>query len=179
MIEKAERLAASLEPSEPLPWMLDCVMSAKRKVPSLAEKKGITKNQLESLYLAGFQLYDMQCYQEAADLFRLLCFYESRVASYWVALGGAYQHIKCHDNALAAFTMASLLDPSNPESRFYAAHSCIGLMNLHHALDYVNAAITLAKHHSNKKDLYWRALALKNALVTQIQLNSKTKNHEH
>ncbi|MEI6416735.1 MAG: tetratricopeptide repeat protein, partial [Verrucomicrobiota bacterium] len=139
----------------------------------LAEKKGITKRQLESLYLAGFQLYEMQCYQEAADLFRLLCFYEPRVARNWIGLGGAYQHIKCHDNALASFAMASLLDPHNPDSRFYAAHSCIDLMNLYRSLECVSVAIELAKHDANKKDLYRRAVALKNALVTQIKINSQ------
>ncbi len=170
MPESSEQQKVSQEPSS---WMLDCVMTAIKQLPSLAEKKGIGKRKLESLYLAGFQLYEMQCYQEAADLFRLLCFYEPRVARNWIALGGAYQHIKCHDNALASFAMASLLDPYNPESRFYAAHSCIDLMNLHRALECVSAAIKIAKDHPNKKDLYRRAIALKNALVNQIKINSQ------
>ena len=170
MPENSEQETVS---SEPPTWMLDCVMTAIKQLPSLAEKKGITKRQLDSLYLAGFQLYEMQCYQEAADLFRLLCFYEPRVARNWIGLGGAYQHIKCHDNALASFAMASLLDPHNPESRFYAAHSCIDLMNLYRALECVSAAIKLVKHDDNKKDLYRRAIALKNALVTQIKINSQ------
>ena len=153
--------------------MLDSVMTAIKKIPALGETKGITKGQLESLYLAGFQLYDMQCYQQAADLFRLLCFYEPRVSRNWIALGGAYQHVKYHDNALASFTMASLLDPFDPASKFYAAHSCIDLMNLERALECVIAAIDLAKDDPSKKDLYRRALGLKEALATQIQINSQ------
>jgi len=149
----------------PSSWMLNCAVGAIEQVASLAEKKGIGKAQLASLYLAGFQLYEAQCYQEAADLFRLLCFYEPRISRYWIALGGAYQHIKCHDNALASFAMASLLDASNPDSRFYAAHSCIDLTRLDLALECVSAAVRLAEHQADKKELYRRALNLKNALA--------------
>ena len=175
-MENSKQQTASSEPSS---WMLDCAMGAIKQLPSLAERKGITKSQLESLYLAGFQLYEMQCYQEAADLFRLLCLYEPRVARHWIALGGAYQHIQYHDNALASFAMASLLDPSNPDSKFYSAHSCIDLRNLQDALKCASAAVTLAKYHADKKDLYRKALVLKDSLITQIQINSKNKNHEH
>jgi hypothetical protein len=46
-------------------------------------------------------------------------------------------------------------------------------MNLERALECVIAAIDLAKDDPSKKDLYRRALGLKEALATQIQINSQ------
>ncbi len=143
---------------------IDSVIDIIMKLPSLAEEKEISKQQVESLCGLGYQLYEAQCYQEAGDLFRFLCFFESRVAQHWIALGGAYQHTKHHDNALAAFTMACFLDPHNPEPRFYTAHTLIDLQDLPLALQSIAMAIELSHNNPRYTDLYRRSMALRNAL---------------
>lgn len=147
---------------------IDCVINIIKELPSLGEKKELTKQQVESLHGLGYQLYEAQCYQEAGDLFRLLCFFESRVARYWIALGGAYQHTKHHDNALAAFTMACLLDSHNPEPRFYAAHTLIDLQDLSLALQAITIAVELCHNNPHYTDLYRHSVALRNALIMQL-----------
>lgn len=147
---------------------IDYVISIIKELPSLAERKNLSKQQVESLYVLGYQLYEAQCYKEAGDLFRFLCFFESRVARNWIALGGAYQHSKYHDNALAAFTMACLLDPHKPEPRFYAAHTLIDLQDLPLALESINIAIELCRNNPQHLALYRRSMALRNALVAHI-----------
>ena len=140
-----------------------------KELPSLAEKKKISLQKVESLYALGYQLYQAQCYREAGDLFRFVCFFESRVPSYWIALGGAYQYSKHHDNALAAFTMASLLDPHNPEPRFYTAHTLIDLQDLKLALQSINIAIELCRNSPDHADLYRRSMALRNAIMLHLK----------
>ena len=139
-----------------------------KELPSLAEKKNLSKQQVESLLALGYQLYEAQCYLEAGDLFRFLCFFESRVAYYWIALGGAYQRSKHHDNAQAAFTMACLLDPHNPEPRFYAAHTLIDLHDLPLALQSITIAIELCHDNPQYVDFYRRSIALRNAIVMHL-----------
>ena len=147
---------------------IDYVVNIIKELPSLGERKNLSKQQVESLYVLGYQLYEAQCYQEAADLFRFLCFFESRVARNWIALGGAYQHSKHHDNALAAFTMACLLDPHKPEPRFYAAHTLIDLQDLPLALQSINITIELCQNNPQHAALYRRSMALRNALIAHI-----------
>lgn len=67
---------------------IDYVIDIIKELPSLAEKKNLSKQQVESLFALGYQLYEAQCYREAGDLFRFVCFFESKTAHYWIALGG-------------------------------------------------------------------------------------------
>lgn len=147
---------------------INCVIDVLKELPSLAERKNLTQQQVQSLHGLGYQLYEAQCYQEAADLFRLLCFFESKTAHLWIALGGAYQHTKHHDNALAAFTMACLLEPHHPEPRFYAAHTLIDLQDLPLALQSINIGIELCHNNPRYADLYRRSTALRHALVMHL-----------
>ena len=150
--------------------ILDCVIEALKKSPSLAEKKGVTKNQLASLYALGFDLYEMQYFKMAADTFRLLCFYDPKNSRNWLALGGAYQHTKNHNNALAAFAMAAVYDTLNPEPMFYSAHSFIDLMDLPLALECAETAVKLSTDRPDKKSIFRQATALRDALVAQLKL---------
>lgn len=147
---------------------VDCVINVIKELPSLAERKSVTQQQIQSLHGLGYQLYEAQCYEEAGDLFRFLCFFESKVPGNWVALGGAYQHTKHHDNALAAFTMACLLDPNHPEPRFYAAHTLIDLQELPLALQSINIAIELCQGYPKYRPLYRRSIALRNAITMHL-----------
>lgn len=167
-VDNKESATGNSQPLHDKNKHIDCVIDIIKELPSLAEKKELTKHQVESLYGLGYQLYEAQCYQEAGDLFRLLCFFESRVARYWIALGGAYQHTKHHDNALAAFTMACLLDSHNPEPRFYAAHTLIDLQDLFLALQSINIALELCHGNQYYVDLYRHSMALRNALITHL-----------
>lgn len=157
---------------------IEAVIQLVKELPSLAERKNLTSKQVESLYGLGYQLYEAQCYQEAADLLRCLCFFESRVADHWIALGGAYQHTKHHDNALAAFTMACLLDPHNPAPRFYTAHTLIDLKDLSLALESINIAIELCHHKPEYLDLYRRSMGLKHAIALHLHHGGHQVHHE-
>lgn len=148
--------------------VIDKVIEIKKKQPSLAERAGITKKQLALLYSLGFRLYRTECFDQAADVFRLLCFYEPRSSRNWIALGGACQHTKSHYAAAAAFSMASMYDPSNPEPKFYAAHTFIDLQDLPSALKCTETALNLCKNQGANTKLKSRIQALYNALITHL-----------
>ena len=154
--------------SELTPEDLEQIMQSVRKLPSAAEKKGITQEELAQLYKLGFDLYKAEYFEQASDLFRLLCFYEPRESKNWLALGGAAQRLKNHSSALAAFAMAAFYDPLNPDPRFYAAHSFIDLKNLPMALESAEAALALCRTLNDKNNIAKKTAALRDALLTLI-----------
>lgn len=120
--------------------------------------------QLEALYALGFELYAAGHFEKAADLFRLLCLYQSDKSRNWIALGGANQQRKEYESAIAAFVMASFADPLNPEPRLYAAHCLIALMDLTGALEATREALRLCKKRGDKDKITSRAFSLFRAL---------------
>ncbi len=135
----------------------------------LLEEKKPTAHQLEVLYMLGFEFYKSENFQKAADIFRLLCFYEPEKSRNWMALGGANQNSKNYRTAAAAFLMAALEDPLNPEPRLYLAHSFIDMMNLSAARDAVEQALELCTLSNNQQKLQLKAQSLLRALESISQ----------
>ena len=153
--------------------IINITMQSMKKMPSRAERAGITKKQLESLYALGFKLYKTVCFQQAADIFKLLCFYEPRDSRNWIALGGANQHTKNHYASAAAFAMASMYDPLNPEPKYYAAHCFIDLKDLSSALKCAQTSLQLCKMVGDNNHIRPRVQGLCNALAAH-QLTQAT-----
>ena len=143
-----------------------------KRQPSLAEKRGVKPSQLEALYALASELYNAECFNKAADLFRLCCFYQHDDAKSWMGLGGAHQHLANHEAALAAFIMASLYDPQSPEPRLYAAHSLIDLENLPLALESAQIAVRLCGRDHNHDATRKNGILLCSALHHYLQRRS-------
>ena len=152
------------DPKKDSSTFVDLILQNLKKLPSLAEKTEVSRHQLEMLYSVGIELYYSGLFEKAADLFRLLCFYEQANPKHWIALGGAHQHTKDHERALASFAMASLYDPQNPEPKLYAAHSLIDLGDLPRSLECAQAAVQLCKNKPADTLIKSRADALCHAL---------------
>lgn len=137
------------------------------------QPKGVaTKRQCEALYALGFELYSEGYFDKAADLFRLNCFYEPENPRNWIALGGANQHIKNYDTAIAAFLMATHHDPLNPEPRLYLAHSFIDAQDISAALESARAALILCGNKEDHEKIKAKAFALCQALEKFIPAKS-------
>lgn len=144
-----------------------------KKKPFLAERNSVTKEQLEALYILACELYHTECYTQAADLFRLLCFYQPDHVKGWIGLGGAHQHIKNHKAALSAFLIASVHDPKNPEPKLYAAHALIDLKKLSLGLELAQEALTLSRHSGDQDSTRISAELLCAALKNYLHLHSQ------
>lgn len=142
-----------------------------KKKPFLAERSSVTKEQLEALYILACQLYHTECYTQAADLFRLLCFYQPDHVKGWIGLGGAHQHIKNHKAAFSSFLIASLHDPSNPEPKLYAAHALIDLKKLSLALKSAQEAVALCRNRGDQDRVRVGAELLYAALKNYLHLH--------
>jgi type III secretion system low calcium response chaperone LcrH/SycD len=149
------------------PEVVKIVLATLRNAPPFYTKRGLKAEDIEALYAAGYNLYSAGQFKEAADIFRLLCTYEHRNPRNWMALGGASQHINNHQSANAAFAMAGILDPVNPDARMHAADSFIALKDYNGARKCAEAAITICGDRPELSEIKQRAIALRDALAAQ------------
>jgi tetratricopeptide (TPR) repeat protein len=73
------------------------------------------------MYQLARECFEEEKHQEAQDIFFLLVLLNPMVRDYWMALGFAYEARCLYDNALEAFSFASLLDPEHAPSRYQSA----------------------------------------------------------
>ena len=84
----------------------------------------------ESSYAEAYALYQAGKLDHAADLFRTLCTQDPMDPRFWFGLGSCLQESHDCQNALYAWAMAALLDPTNPYPHFHAAECLISLRKM-------------------------------------------------
>ncbi|MES2198895.1 MAG: tetratricopeptide repeat protein [Chlamydiota bacterium] len=73
------------------------------------------------IYKIGYRYSEEKKSEEAKALFQLLVMLNPQVSDYWVALGFVERQLSEETEALDAFSMASILNPENPVSRYQSA----------------------------------------------------------
>ena len=105
---------------------------------TLKEVKGISNEELESVYSLGFSYYRTGKFENAQKLFEFLVLFDHLNAKYWTGMGAVYQMQKRYGEAVTAYGYASFLDLHNPKPQYFAAE-CFAAMG-----DKVNALSALA-----------------------------------
>lgn len=82
---------------------------------------GLSNNTLLWIYSIGHKLFEERKGEEAYGIFQLLVSLNSLVSDYWVALGFVQHFVKEQQESLNSFSMASILNPENPISRYQSA----------------------------------------------------------
>lgn len=100
---------------------------------SLGGLIGFSDEAMEDFYSAAYQLYQAGRDSEAADAFFFLTALHPSIQVYWLCLGMAEQSSGRHEQALAAYSMASLLEPQDPLPYY---HSAACYHALHDALNF-------------------------------------------
>jgi type III secretion system low calcium response chaperone LcrH/SycD len=85
------------------------------------------ESEVEQFYAYGFAQYGTGNWNEAADVFRVLCTRRPLEARFWFALGAALQEAKSYTDALHAWAMAALLRAEDPFPHFHAAECYFSL----------------------------------------------------
>jgi type III secretion system low calcium response chaperone LcrH/SycD len=81
---------------------------------SLKDIRGLSDQDLETVYAVGFNLYNQGKYEQAEPMFEYGCLYANTEARYWMALGNCRQMLKKYQAAIDAFGFAYLFDSDNP-----------------------------------------------------------------
>ncbi len=83
---------------------------------TLREARGISSEAFEGMYELAHGMYGRGKYQEAAEVFELLCFYDHEQARLWCGLGYCRQQLKDYLGAASALSYADIhSDKPDPE----------------------------------------------------------------
>ena len=94
---------------------------------TLKEVRGITNDELESVYSLGFGYYRTGKFDEAEKLFQFLVLFDHLSSKYWLALGAVQQAKKMFDKAVSSYGYSSFLDLENPKPQFHAAECLLAM----------------------------------------------------
>lgn len=114
---------------------------------------GYTSETMDKFYGVAYNLFQQQKYEEASDAFIFLTTLNPRVHSYWLGLGMSEQLNHEYDNALMAYSMASLLDSQNPIPHYHSAACYHELKDSRSALASLEFAIQIAGDQSTYSNL--------------------------
>ena len=88
---------------------------------TLASMRGLTPDEIETIYAIGFNLYNQGKYATAEPMFQFACLYSHLEPRYWTALGDCRQMAKNYQPAIDSYGMAFMLDVDNPWPTIQAA----------------------------------------------------------
>lgn len=102
-------------------------------LPRLPKTAALSEKEVEDFYVLGFSLYQTGSFQEASDVFEVLCSQSPFQYAHWFALASSLQESANYEKALHAWSMAAVLDPSHPKPHFHAAECCFSLGQMEEA----------------------------------------------
>lgn len=112
-----------------------------RNGKTLSELKGLTHDQLETIYAMAYSVYSSGDYEKALKIFRFLCFFDHLEKNYWLGLGGCLQMLKEYEQAIEAYSNSMMLDSENPAIPLLAAECHLALDHKEQAISGLTAAI--------------------------------------
>ena len=117
---------------------------------TLKEVKGISNEELESVYWLGFGYYTTGKFEEAQKLFEFLVLFDHLSSKYWFALGAVQQARKDYQKAIASYGYSSFLDLENPKPQLHAAECYLALGDKGNA---ASAILALEEYCPKNSDL--------------------------
>ena len=119
----------------------DKVLQGKKTV---FEARGINQQAMDSLYRVARSFYINGKYEDAARIFRQLCFYDHNNVHYWIGLGYSLKMLKDYRGALTTLSFVLVyLDSEDKKAEIYmqAAECCSFLGRDEEAEEYATEAI--------------------------------------
>jgi type III secretion system low calcium response chaperone LcrH/SycD len=81
---------------------------------SMKDIRGLSAEEIETIYSIGFNLYNQAKYSQAEPMFQFACFYAHLEPRYWMALGNCRQMMKRYPAAIDSYGFAFMLDSEDP-----------------------------------------------------------------
>jgi type III secretion system low calcium response chaperone LcrH/SycD len=114
---------------------------------------------MDKFYVKARSLFEQQRYDEAAEAFVFLATLNPYTYSYWLGLGMSEQLCDQQASALAAYGMAILTDPTQPNSHYHSASCHKTMGNKEAALASLELALTCCEGKPEYDN--WKTLSLK------------------
>lgn len=111
---------------------------------ALQNLQQISDESMEELYRIGYNLYNGGRPQDAESMFQYLCILNHWQKKYWMGLAAARQVQKKYSEAIDAYSMAGLLEITDPNVPFQAAICHLSLGNVEIAIHALEGVLELA-----------------------------------
>lgn len=119
---------------------------------AVIDRAKLSDEEMEQFYAYGFAQYNSGNWNEAADVFRVLCTRRPLESRFWFGLGATLQEAKSYTDSLHAWAMAALLREEDPFPHFHAAECYFSIENKEEASKALNEAeIRMGKQHPLRK----------------------------
>ena len=126
--------------------------------------RGLTKEDLDALYIIAYNLYSEKKYQEAVQIFETIAFYNHFDRRGWMGTAACYQMLGRYSDAIISYSSASLIDVQDPLPIFHSVECYIALKRYPEALSALEAILTLTKNNSEFANLTNWAVKMKETL---------------
>jgi len=113
-------------------------------ITTVANTKGISRQELEAVYKIGLTYYNTGKTEEAEKIFLFLTLMSHTTAKYWTALGAVRQVKKQYAEAIKAYAAAAMMDVHRPKPHYHAAECALMLGDLDSAESGCKSVLALA-----------------------------------
>lgn len=111
----------------------------------------MTEEDVQTFYSHGSAQYGSGRWNEAAEIFRVLCTHRPYESKFWFGLGATLQMATHYREALQSWAMAALLNDKDPFAHFHAAECYFSLNEPIEGKKALEAADTLSQAHPQLK----------------------------
>lgn len=137
--------------------LVDSILDGTR---SLADVYGLTANELDAMYIKGYNLYNQARWSAALVVFDVLAYYDHLESRYHIARAACLKMLSRHEDALKAYGVAHILDIEDPEVAMNIVECLIALHRKADALVALKAVDELTEGNSQHTQTRARAEAL-------------------
>ena len=96
---------------------------------TMRDIRGLSAEEIETVYSIGFNLYNQAKYAQAEPMFQFACFYLHDEPRYWMALGNCRQMAKNYQGAIDAYGFSYMLNATDPWPSIQAAICYLALQD--------------------------------------------------
>jgi len=131
---------------------------------------GLSDREMDIRYRHAMDLLNQKQYGEAETMLNYLASLNPYRKKYWMGMGMAQLYAGDHVTAVESYSMATLLDPSDPAPYFFSSYSFLALGRGTEALQSLQMAVDAAK-----KDPSFRQMEHKATLLLKTLSAGETK----
>lgn len=122
------------------------------------EALGFNDEKMHEIYGQAYRLYNTGKYKEAVDLFRSLVILDATEVKYSLGLAACYHLMKEYEAAAKIYSIAGLIDATDPVPHFHASDCYIQMKDMVAALICLEMAVKKAGNRPEYQVLKDRAL---------------------
>jgi tetratricopeptide (TPR) repeat protein len=148
--------------------MFDIAMSVLDGTFDIKEYYNLTDGGAEAIYAAGYEFFRYKKYEQAQQIFALLCFIDNKCAKYSYAYGAASFMLKRYYEAEISYRCALLLGDYSPNLFMRLAEACLAQQKMKEPTECLNEVILLVESgdfsDEESKHIAGRAFVILNGL---------------